>query len=56
MRSQDVHEDDDVVRIEYAGVRVYSYSRHKTPSPEYSGMNTIFVLGNMVAESVLKIE
>ena len=55
MRSQDVHEDDDVIRIEYAGVRVYSYSRHKTPSPEYSGMNTIFVLRDMVAKSVLEL-
>ena len=52
MRSQDVHEDDDVIRIEYAGARVYSYSRHKTPSPEYSGMNTIFVLENTAAKSV----
>ena len=50
-----MHEDDDVIRIEYAGARVYSYSRHKTPSPEYSGMNTIFVLGNMVVKSVLEL-
>ena len=50
-----MHEDDDVIRIEYAGVRVYSYSRHKTPSPKYSGMNTIFVLGDMVVKSILEL-
>ena len=50
-----MREDDDVIRIEYAGARVYSYSRHKTPSPEYSGMNTIFALGDMAVKSTLEL-
>ena len=50
-----MHEDDDVILSAYAEMRVDSYSRRKTPSPEYSGMNTIFVLGNMVVKSILEL-